>query len=188
MAVFNCALCSTLLAAYLRCNIQWLERWDDDAMQSVATACLQPVMANDGRDAPDTSKLVQQVVTLHKGRLGAGATPRHYLAFVNLCGTLYAKKRSQLHQQQDFLKVTPAPCLMLDTTLRHDMASLSGANCAPPAYMVCLRFYEALCVSFLMHALQHLEPQHLCPPRLQGLVSPQTQSCLPFSKLHGGNA
>ena len=93
----------------LRCNIQWMEGWGNSGMLAVATSRLQPIMAGAGKDAPDTSKLVQQVLALHTSRLAAGATPRHYLAFVGLCGSLCAKNRSHLLEQQDFLKVTPGP-------------------------------------------------------------------------------
>lgn len=82
-----------------------MDHWDANGMQAVATACLQPTMSGAGNDAPDTSKLVQQVLAVHSSRLAAGATPRHYVAFVSLCASLYAKKRSQLLEQQDFLKV-----------------------------------------------------------------------------------
>ncbi len=85
-----------------RCNIQWMEGWDADGMQAVAIARLQPILNDAEKDA---SKLVQQAVVLHSSCLSTGATPRHYVAFVSLCSSIYTKKRSQLLQQQNFLKV-----------------------------------------------------------------------------------
>lgn len=110
-------------AVFHRCSIQWMDLWDDNGMQAVATARLQPVMAGTGKGASDASKVVQHVVALHNSRLPAGATPRHYVAFVALCSSLYAKKRSQLIEQQDFLKVPPAafwtrPCLVIATPVK----------------------------------------------------------------------
>ena len=95
-------------AVLYRCNIQWMDLWDNDGMQAVAIARLQLVTAGSGKDASEANKVVQHVVALHNSRLLAGATPRHYVAFVSLCSSLYAKKRSQLIEQQDFLKVPPA--------------------------------------------------------------------------------
>ena len=72
-------------------------------MQAVAAAHLQPVIG------ADNSKLQQQLishaVSLHSTRLTLGATPRHYVAFVQLCSKLYTAKRNELVQQQEFLKV-----------------------------------------------------------------------------------
>ena len=89
-----------------RCYVQWTEHWDSNGMEAVAVAKLQTLIDDTGNDAPDMSRLAQQVQVVHNSRLAAGATPRHYLAFVSLCGRLYSKKRSQLLEQQDFLKVT----------------------------------------------------------------------------------
>ena len=73
---------------------------------------LQPIMEGDGKGAVDLRKHIQQVLAVHNSRCTQGATPRHYVAFVNLCGSLYFKKRSQLLEQQDFLKVMSS-CLLL---------------------------------------------------------------------------
>ncbi len=82
-----------------------MEGWDEDGMQAVATARLQPILNDAEKDATSTSKLVQQAVVLHNSCLSTGATPRHYVAFVGLCSSIYTKKRTQLLQQQNFLKV-----------------------------------------------------------------------------------
>ena len=89
----------------LRCNIQWMDSWDDQGMQAVAAAHLQPVIGESDKASSDTGKLVQQAVALHNSRLPAGATPSQYVAFVSLTASLYAQKRSHLLQQQHFLKV-----------------------------------------------------------------------------------
>ncbi|KAL0047749.1 hypothetical protein WJX82_010930, partial [Trebouxia sp. C0006] len=93
--------CQANPALFSRCNIQWMEGWDADGMQAVAIARLQPILNDAEKDA---SKLVQQAVVLHSSCLSTGATPRHYVAFVSLCSSIYTKKRSQLLQQQNFLK------------------------------------------------------------------------------------
>ena len=82
-----------------------MEGWDADGMQAVATARLQPMLHDAETGAAGSSKLVQQAVVLHTSCLSSGATPRHYVAFVSLCSSIYTKKRSQLLQQQNFLKV-----------------------------------------------------------------------------------
>lgn len=82
-----------------------MEGWDKDGMQAVATARLQPILDDAEKDATGTSKLVQQAVVLHNSCLSTAATPRHYVAFVCLCSSIYTKKRTQLLQQQNFLKV-----------------------------------------------------------------------------------
>ena len=74
-------------------------------MEAVAMSSLQPIMEGGSKDALDLRKHVQQVLAVHNSRRTHGATPRHYIAFVSLCGSLYFKKRSQLLEQQDFLKV-----------------------------------------------------------------------------------
>ncbi len=89
----------------LRCYIQWTELWDSTGMEAVAMSRLQPLIEAAGNDALDLRKLIQQLLTVHNGRGNVGATPRHYVAFVNLCYSLYTTKRSQLLEQQDFLKV-----------------------------------------------------------------------------------
>ena len=81
-------------------------------MEAVAMSRLQPIMEGDGKGAVDLRKHIQQVLAAHNSRCTQGATPRHYVAFVNLCGSLYFKKRSQLLEQQDFLKVMSS-CLLL---------------------------------------------------------------------------
>ena len=102
-----------------------MEGWDEDGMQAVATARLQPMLNDAETGAAGSSKLVQQAVVLHDSCLSSGATPRHYVAFVSLCSSIYTKKRSQLLQQQNFLKVhvglllyslphlVPSPLLLL---------------------------------------------------------------------------
>lgn len=97
-----------------RCYIQWTDHWDSSGMEAVATSSLQPVMQGGSKDALDLHKHIQQMLAVHNSRCTVGATPRHYVAFVNLCGSLYSKKRSQLLEQQDFLKVL-APCFFLIT-------------------------------------------------------------------------
>ncbi|KAL0018230.1 hypothetical protein WJX79_009392, partial [Trebouxia sp. C0005] len=96
--------CQANPALFSRCNILWMEGWDEDGMQAVATARLQPILHDAEKDATGTSKLVQQAMVLHSSCLATGATPRHYVAFVSLCSSIYTKKRSQLLQQQNFLK------------------------------------------------------------------------------------
>ena len=66
------------------------------------------------KDSLDLRKLIQQLLAVHNSRGTAGATPRHYVAFVNLCGSLYSSKRSQLLEQQDFLKVPHPPITSLE--------------------------------------------------------------------------
>jgi hypothetical protein len=82
-----------------------MDGWDENGMQAVAAARLQPILNDAEKDATGTSKLVQQAVVLHNSCLSTGASPRHYVAFVSLCSGIYTKKRSQLLQQQNFLKV-----------------------------------------------------------------------------------
>ena len=93
---------------WLRCYIQWTEHWDSNGMEAVALSRLQPIMEGGSKGSLDLRKHVQQVLVVHNSRRTHGATPRHYIAFVNLCGSLYSKKRSQLLEQQDFIKVMPS--------------------------------------------------------------------------------
>lgn len=90
---------------FFRCNIQWTAHWDEAGMQAVTAAHLQPVLQADAQDRRKAQVLITQAVSLHNSRLAAGATPRHYVAFVQLCSKLYTVKRDELVQQQGFLKV-----------------------------------------------------------------------------------
>lgn len=72
-------------------------------MQAVAAAHLQPVIGADNLKLQQ--QLISHAVSLHGTRLTSGATPRHYVAFVQLCSKLYTAKRNELVQQQEFLKV-----------------------------------------------------------------------------------
>lgn len=101
-------------ATILRCYIQWTGRWDNAGMEAVAISKLQPIMEAAGKDSLDLRKLIQQLLAVHNSRGSAGATPRHYVAFVNLCGSMYSSKRSQLLEQQDFLKVVHPPFTVLE--------------------------------------------------------------------------
>ncbi|KAL3130926.1 hypothetical protein ABBQ38_000251 [Trebouxia sp. C0009 RCD-2024] len=96
--------CQANPALISRCYIQWTGRWDNAGMEAVAISKLQPIMEAAGKDSLDLRKLIQQLLAVHNSRGSAGATPRHYVAFVNLCGSMYSSKRSQLLEQQDFLK------------------------------------------------------------------------------------
>lgn len=75
-------------------------------MQAVAAAQLQPVMGSDADSLKQGQQLIAQTAAVHNSRLAAGATPRHYVAFVHLCSKLYTTKRDELIEQQKFLKVT----------------------------------------------------------------------------------
>ena len=88
-----------------RCYIQWREDWDSAGKEAVARAKLQPVMVGSGGSSVDLSKLIQQMLAVHNSRVPTGATPHHYITFVSLCGSLCARKRTQLTEQQEFLKV-----------------------------------------------------------------------------------
>ena len=74
-------------------------------MQAVAAAHLQPVITADADNLKQGQQLISHAVSLHSTRLSAGVTPRHYVAFVQLCSKLYTAKRDELVQQQKFLKV-----------------------------------------------------------------------------------
>ena len=92
-------------------------------MQTVAAAHLQPVITADADNTKQAQRLIGSAVSLHSSRLEAGATPRHYVAFVQLCSKLYTAKREELVQQQKFLKVIHVPtciyhvCLSQEQTL-----------------------------------------------------------------------
>ena len=125
-----------------RCYIQWTEHWDSNGMDAVAVAKLQSVIGGTDKDAPDMSKLAQQVQAVHNSRVAAGATPRHYLAFVSLCSSLYSKKRSQLLEQHDFVKVTnfgQSPLLSVE------LFSCSQCTNSLHKYGIC-------CVCVLLHS------------------------------------
>lgn len=110
----------------LRCYIQWTEHWDSTGLEAVAMSRLQPIMEGAGKDPLDLRKLIQQLLAVHNTRPMAGATPRHYIAFVNLYGSLYSRKRSQLLEQQDFLKVMHPPSTGLERVLSSKQTPSSG--------------------------------------------------------------
>lgn len=88
-----------------RCNIQWTEHWDAPDLQAVAAACLKPVLAQDADGLKQGQQLIAHAAAVHNSRLSADATPRHYVAFIQLCSKLYTSKRDELVKQQNFLKV-----------------------------------------------------------------------------------
>jgi len=45
---------------------------------------------------PQASRLVSSMVLVHRGMAGMGATPRQYMGFVQLYGSIYANKRKQV--------------------------------------------------------------------------------------------
>lgn len=117
-----------------RCNIQWTEHWDTPDLQAVAAARLQPVLAQDDDGLKQGQQLIAHAAAVHNSRLAADATPRHYVAFIQLCSKLYTSKRDELVKQQNFLKVNcihgvQASRFVKASCLDHMFGLNRGADC-----------------------------------------------------------
>ncbi|KAG2426397.1 hypothetical protein HYH02_014824 [Chlamydomonas schloesseri] len=95
--------CEANPALFTRCSVQWLEGWSIKGLQQIAAARLtelvesSPELVKLGRD-----KLIGHMIHIHTG--SGSQTTREYLALVSLYGQIYNHKRTQVLEQQTFLK------------------------------------------------------------------------------------
>ncbi|KAG2486208.1 hypothetical protein HYH03_015170 [Edaphochlamys debaryana] len=95
--------CEANPALFTRCSVQWLESWSDKGLRQIAGARLQELVAG----SPELTKLgadklIGHLVHFHSD--SGSSTTREYLAIVQLYGQIYTRKRTQVLEQQNFLK------------------------------------------------------------------------------------
>ncbi|GFR50179.1 hypothetical protein Agub_g12346, partial [Astrephomene gubernaculifera] len=97
------ARCEANPALFTRCSVQWIESWSIKGLQQIAGSRLQELITNSKELAKlGAEKLIGHMVHLH---INSGSTTtREYLALVALYGQIYTRKRTQVMEQQNFLK------------------------------------------------------------------------------------
>nr|ADI46856.1 DHC1bf [Volvox carteri f. nagariensis] len=95
--------CEANPALFTRCSVQWIEGWSTKGLQQIADARLQElVSASHELSKLGADKLVGYMIHFHLG--STGTSGREYLALVSLYGQIYTRKRTQVLEQQTFLK------------------------------------------------------------------------------------
>nr|BBC28429.1 cytoplasmic dynein 1b heavy chain [Yamagishiella unicocca] len=97
------ARCEANPALFTRCSVQWIEGWSLKGLQQIAGARLNELVAS----SPELTKLgadklIGHLVHMHTN--SGSNTTREYLALVALYGQIYTRKRTQVLEQQNFLK------------------------------------------------------------------------------------
>ncbi|GFH23299.1 uncharacterized protein HaLaN_20893 [Haematococcus lacustris] len=115
------ARCESNPALLTGCALQWLEAWGPQGSAHIPRVRLQQMMAAEAgpqaNGSPKEKKgkkkaasmvpeeeLVQHMVWLHQSMIPLGASPRQFIALVDLYGRIYAAKRTEVLAQQNFLK------------------------------------------------------------------------------------
>jgi len=127
--------CESNPALLSRCAVQWLDRWSDSTKTHIARMRLKEASAggaskNATRQSisdQDMASLVSKMVLLHNSMLSMGATPRQYMAFVQLYNSIYSNKRKQVLEQQGFLKTGLTKLAEAESTV-DDLSAKAGSQ------------------------------------------------------------
>ncbi|KXZ45909.1 DHC7 protein [Gonium pectorale] len=97
------ARCEANPALFTRCSVQWIEAWSTKGLQQIAGARLKELVSGSKELTKlGAGKLIDHLVHFHTG--SGSTTTREYLALVQLYGQIYNRKRTQVLEQQNFLK------------------------------------------------------------------------------------
>jgi len=89
-------------ALYTRTNILWLDRWSREGMQEVPNMLLAELLPT--MQPHDPATLVGHLQRLHDSCVPTGATPRHYITFLNTYASMAKAQQQELSQQIGFLE------------------------------------------------------------------------------------
>ncbi|GLI62890.1 cytoplasmic dynein 1b heavy chain [Volvox africanus] len=97
------ANCEANPALFTRCSVQWIEGWSTKGLRQIAGSRLQDLVSGSRELSKlGMDKLISHLVHIHTNS-GSPST-RDYLAMVALYGRIYTRKRTQVLEQQNFLK------------------------------------------------------------------------------------
>nr|BCL66104.1 cytoplasmic dynein 1b heavy chain [Volvox africanus] len=97
------ARCEANPALFTRCSVQWIEGWSTKGLRQIAGTRLQELVSGSRELSKlGASKLIDHMVHIHTS--SGSPTTREYLAMVSLYGQIYTHKRTQVLEQQNFLK------------------------------------------------------------------------------------
>ncbi|CAL8361611.1 unnamed protein product [Merluccius merluccius] len=105
--------CESNPAFYRKCSVQWMEGWSESSMKKIPELLLEKMEGvgeqadktvkrkNSGSGPGDLCRLFQMV---HESCREHGATPRQYMAFLNVYTAIYSSKQSQLSTKKQHLQ------------------------------------------------------------------------------------
>ncbi|XP_073414467.1 cytoplasmic dynein 2 heavy chain 1 isoform X2 [Dendrobates tinctorius] len=103
--------CESNPALYKNCSVQWMEGWSDRSMKKIPKMLFSDTTREDKksqhsehRKSPGESDYYKSFLTIHDSCKAYGATPRRYMTFLQVYGSLFSSKKAELTKKQKHLQ------------------------------------------------------------------------------------
>ncbi|XP_069615312.1 cytoplasmic dynein 2 heavy chain 1 [Ranitomeya imitator] len=103
--------CESNPALYKKCSVQWMEGWSDRSMKKIPKMLFSDTTREDKksqhaeyRKSTEESDFYKSFLTIHDSCKAYGATPRRYMTFLQVYGSLLSSKKAALTRRQKHLQ------------------------------------------------------------------------------------
>ncbi|XP_077154625.1 cytoplasmic dynein 2 heavy chain 1 isoform X4 [Ranitomeya variabilis] len=103
--------CESNPALYKKCSVQWMEGWSDRSMKKIPKMLFSDTTREDKksqhteyRKSTGESDFYKSFLTIHDSCKAYGATPRRYMTFLQVYGSLLSSKKAELTKRQKHLQ------------------------------------------------------------------------------------
>ncbi|XP_063807614.1 cytoplasmic dynein 2 heavy chain 1 isoform X2 [Pseudophryne corroboree] len=102
--------CESNPALYKRCSVQWMEGWSDRSMKKIPrmlfsdTTSQEKSQHSEYKKSSGEAEFYNSFLTIHESCKTHGATPRRYMTFLRVYGSLFSRKKTELSKKQKHLQ------------------------------------------------------------------------------------
>ncbi|KAG8584671.1 hypothetical protein GDO81_004716 [Engystomops pustulosus] len=103
--------CESNPALYKKCSVQWMEGWSDRSMKKIPKMLFSDTTSEEKsqrseyrKSSPGESEFYKSFLTIHESCKAYGATPRRYMTFLQVYGSLFSNKKAELTNKQKHLQ------------------------------------------------------------------------------------
>ncbi|XP_071990308.1 cytoplasmic dynein 2 heavy chain 1 isoform X1 [Engystomops pustulosus] len=103
--------CESNPALYKKCSVQWMEGWSDRSMKKIPKMLFSDTTREEKsqrseyrKSSPGESEFYKSFLTIHESCKAYGATPRRYMTFLQVYGSLFSNKKAELTNKQKHLQ------------------------------------------------------------------------------------
>ncbi|XP_073518216.1 cytoplasmic dynein 2 heavy chain 1 isoform X2 [Phyllobates terribilis] len=100
--------CESNPALYKKCSVQWMEGWSDRSMKKIPKMLFSDTTREEKKSqhskSPGESDFYKSFLTIHDSCKAYGATPRRYMTFLQVYGSLFSSKKAELTKKQKHLQ------------------------------------------------------------------------------------
>ncbi|XP_075054902.1 cytoplasmic dynein 2 heavy chain 1 [Mixophyes fleayi] len=103
--------CESNPALYKKCSVQWMEGWSDRSMKKIPRMLFSDTTSSEKSQRSEYKKpssgeaeFYNSFLTIHESCKAHGATPRRYMTFLHVYGSLFSSKKTELTKKQQHLQ------------------------------------------------------------------------------------